>query len=42
MILTYEMAMNERFNMIGLNESISRVLLVILVNFSLTSILIGL
>ena len=34
MILTYEMTMNERFNMIGLSGRISRVLLVILVNFS--------
>ena len=37
----YKMTINERFNMIGLSESISRVLLVILVNFSLASILIG-
>ena len=41
MILMYKMTINERFNMIGLSESISRVLLVILVNFSLASILIG-
>ena len=41
MILTYEMTMKERFNMIRLSESISRVL-VILVKFSLASILIGL
>ena len=42
MILTYEMTMNERFNMIGLSENISRILLVILVNFSLASILVRL
>ena len=32
MILAYETTMNERFNMIGLSEIISRTLLVILVN----------
>ena len=32
MILAYETTMNERFNMIGLSEIISRILLVILVN----------
>ena len=46
MILTYEMIMNERFNMIGLSESISRVLVVLIVilviNSSLARILIGL
>ena len=41
MILMYEMTMKERFNMIGPSKSISRVLLAILVKFSLTSILIG-
>ena len=40
MILTYKITMNERFNMIGLSESISGVLIVILVKFSLKSILI--
>ena len=46
MVLTYEMIMNERFNMIGLSESISRVLVVLIVilviNSSLARILIGL
>ena len=37
----YEMTMKERFNMIGPSKSISRVLLAILVKFSLTNISIG-